>query len=249
MEAIIFQFPHIPNVRCLFQYRSHVGLNEEQDSPTTLQDTWQMNSYIPTEQVLQQRSIFCTRYTIPAYAMLQQVHGTTVLFEPPPYTHYTQLQQADGMATSAIGLGLSIVTADCQSICFVHKTGKALLVLHVGWRANKTCFIQKAVTQFCSYYNIAVEDIFVVRGPSLSPERSSFSHFSEEWGEHFSAWYNEETRCMNLWELTRSQCIEVGIAESHIYGIDICTYSSLQYYSYRRNKTVGRQCTIVIRDY
>jgi copper oxidase (laccase) domain-containing protein len=51
---------------------------------------------------------------------------------------------------------------------------------------------------------------------------------------------------MNLWELTRHQLAEAGLAPERIFGLDLCTKSREEdFFSYRRDKTTGRQAGII----
>jgi copper oxidase (laccase) domain-containing protein len=50
---------------------------------------------------------------------------------------------------------------------------------------------------------------------------------------------------MDLWSLTRDQLTAAGVPAAHIFSIDICTASSPQFFSYRRDKVTGRQAGII----
>jgi copper oxidase (laccase) domain-containing protein len=50
---------------------------------------------------------------------------------------------------------------------------------------------------------------------------------------------------MDLWALTRDQLAAAGVRPGNIFALDICTASSPQFFSYRRDRITGRQAGII----
>lgn len=179
----------------------------------------------------------------------RQTHGTRLLFDPDPLPGAyipDDLPEADGMATAAPGMGLMIKTADCQPVLVAHKSGRHILALHVGWRGNRLGFIMSAIEEFCGRNKLAPEDLAAVRGPSLGPPNARFTNFDNEWGDVFLPWFDRDSQTMNLWELTKWQLRQAGLASENIYGLDICTLAnSALFFSYRKNRHTGRQASII----
>ena len=67
-----------------------------------------------------------------------------------------------------------------------------------------------------------------------------------EFPEQDMRYYTPETKTMNLWEMTKVQLQEIGILAEHIYSLDLCTFSSPSFFSYRREQHTGRQANIII---
>ena len=182
-----------------------------------------------------------------AWAELYQVHGDAMVWEPEEVGHAeTPATEGDGMATARPGLGLLIKTADCQPILLAHKSGKYVAAMHAGWRGNRCDFPLSGVVRFCERYDIRPQDVFAVRGPSLGPGKAEFVNFDKEWGPQFVPWFDEESRTMDLWGLTRHQLVQAGIPARNIFGLDICTASNNdQFFSYRCARASGRQASII----
>ena len=186
-----------------------------------------------------------------AVAELKQVHGTHIVFEPeaeallqadkPPSV------EGDGLAASRPGLGLLIKTADCQPLFFAHESGRAVAALHVGWRANRINFPASGLRTFCARYRCAPDEVLAVRGPSLGPASAEFVHFEREWGDAYAPWLDAKRRTMDLWRLTRNQLEEAGMAPERIFSLDLCTATSPQFFSYRRDNPTGRQANLIWR--
>jgi len=177
----------------------------------------------------------------------KQVHGDIIHFEPKsgsPEDHSDL--EGDGFATSAAGHALVIKTADCQPVLIAHKSGDFVAGLHNGWRGNAMNFPGKGVKRICEYYNCNPEDLLAVRGPSLSPPASQFVNFATDFEPGFEQYFDKVSSTVDLWRMTRDQLVEAGLAERNIYGIDMCTYSmSETFFSYRRKKVSGRQCSLI----
>ncbi len=244
---IPFSFPDIgptlKHVRCLFQTRvggqcsgTYGGGNMSFATKETPTNT--------------RRAILANReslHGIVGYPMseLSQIHGDVLVFEPDAITaRDLPRHEADGHATCRSGFALMIKTADCQPILIAHKNASHIMALHVGWRGNRMCFIEKAIKQFCAQYALYPKDLLAVRGPSLGV--AEFVNFEKEWGDAFRPWFEEGTHMMDLWGLTRHQLASAGLLPQHIYGIDLCTATlNALFFSHRKEHLSGRQASVI----
>lgn len=236
-----FAFPGLPQVGCAFQTAGADG---------GANISW---SHGPLAQVRASRQRLLQ--ALPGATRLvelTQVHGDAMLFEPHATDWLdgpTVLQEADGLACSLAesgpGLGLVIKTADCQPILLAHRGGAHIAAIHAGWRGNRCNFPATAVARFCERYHLEPADVFAVRGPSLGPSRAEFVNFDSEWGDAFRPWFEPQSRCMDLWSLTRHQLQTAGVPAGQIYGLDICTMNNTLFHSYRRDRQCGRQAAII----
>ena len=67
------------------------------------------------------------------FVLAHQVHGTRVLWHE-RIEGWLQLEGADGHATAARGLLLTVTVADCVPVYLVDPRRGALALLHAGWR-------------------------------------------------------------------------------------------------------------------
>ncbi|MDR3358945.1 MAG: polyphenol oxidase family protein [Desulfovibrio sp.] len=237
IRYIPFTFPGIANVHCAFQTRRGGNIAfSAGDDPA---------------RVAANRESLRRILDVGPMAELEQVHGDEIIFEPAPVhwrtsPHAGQTDRGDGLATRRRGLALLIRTADCQPLLLAHRSGEYIAALHVGWRGNRRAFPVSGTERFCRRYGLDPGDVLAVRGPSLSPPRAEFVNFDAEWGKSFRRWFDSASGTVDLWGLTRSQLLEAGLAERHIYGIDLCTADNSDlFFSYRREKTCGRQASLI----
>lgn len=72
----------------------------------------------------------------------KQVHGTTIIDVNAPGQ---ECGEADGLYTTQAGILLTVLTADCLPIIFSQQQGKAIAVVHAGWRGLLDGIILKMV--------------------------------------------------------------------------------------------------------
>ena len=242
-QVIWFEFPGLPGVRCAFQTRqggfSAAPYNDGNISLTVGDDP---------AAVIQNRRALLKTLDVPAWSEEDQIHADGVILDAPATPlDKAGVSQADGLTTAQSGLALCIKTADCQPVMLAHNSGKYIAALHVGWRGNRINFPHSGTTAFCKHYGLNPADLIAVRGPSLGPTAAEFINFDTEWGDEFRPWYNPNTRCMDLWALTRHQLKVVGLKPENIHGIDLCTHTRTDlFHSFRRdNAQSGRQASCI----
>ena len=94
-------------------------------------------------------------------------------------------------------------------------------------------------------YGLAPEEFLAVRGPSLGPGAAQFIRFEEEFGEAFRPYFDYRTQRLDLWRLTRDQLTTAGLRRDRIYSLDLCTHDLPEFFSYRRDKSTGRQASLI----
>lgn len=240
IEHIDFRFPGLPGVRCVFTARA----GGRSDGP------W-ASANLSLEVGDDEASVRANRQELRdelglrVWQELRQVHGQAVHLDLEDDFFEGPQLEGDGLCTTRPGHALVMKTADCQALLMADRAGRHVAALHCGWRGNAVNFPAAGVDAFCGRYGISPADVLVVRGPSLGPDKSEFVNFETEWGPTFGPWFDPATRCMNLWNLTRDQLTAAGVKPGNIFSLDICTASSPQFFSYRRNKITGRQAGII----
>jgi len=241
MIFIPFAFPGVPGVGCVFG----TGLSV----PGGLADpraTMAMTGAADTGLVAANRRAAKAALGFAVWHSLKQVHGVELAFEPAGdnMTCPSNLE-ADGMVDSRPGHALAIKTADCQPVLLAHSSGRFVAALHVGWRGSVANFIGVGVRGFCAQYGLSPADLLAVRGPSLGPGAAEFQRFATEFGDSFRPFFDPRTQRVDLWRLTRAQLLSAGLREDCIFGLDLCTHDLPQFFSYRRDRTTGRQTSLI----
>lgn len=248
VAAIAFRFPSLPGVRCAFGMRAAVT---DASQTATCGDPFAGGNISyrvgdDPNRVTKTRQAFRDTLGFSSWHALKQVHGADMVFDPQADTlGEPSPREADGQATSRAGAALVVKTADCQPILLAHASGKHVAALHVGWRGNVMDFPGSGVAAFCARYGLSPADCLAVRGPSLGPAATQFVNFEAEFGSRFAAYYDCASQTVDLWRLTRDQLAAAGLKAENIFGLDICTFASPHFFSYRRSRTTGRQASFI----
>lgn len=245
-----FAFEAVPGVRCVFTTRCGGVSRGNYESANLSYDVADEEEHVYANRVALQKQLGFVHWN-----ELRQVHGDDMIFETAlSGAGEKSLMEGDGMATTKPRTALMVKTADCQPILLAHRSGNYVAGLHAGWRGNVAGFPTTGVQRFCLHYKLNPKDIFAVRGPSLGPLAAEFTNFDAEFPPEHRPFYDETTKTVNLWELTRAQLVAAGVPEEHIFGIDLCTKTlNDTFFSYRAawfvpGHVTGRQAGLIWID-
>ena len=99
-----------------------------------------------------------------ALVSLQQTHSAKVVTLTEPFT---TRPLADAMVTATPGIGLGILTADCQPILFADPKARVIGAAHAGWRGAKDGVLEATVDAM-EALGAKRESITAVIGPTIS---------------------------------------------------------------------------------
>lgn len=182
---------------------------------------------------------------------LRQVHGIDVVrFDADDDSAIER--EADAAVTSAPGVVLAILTADCLPVLFAAKDGREVGATHAGWRGLAAGVLEATVAAMrtapdrlvawlgpaagARKYEIGVEvyDAFVAQ------DWSAASAFTSTRPHHWN---------VDLYALARRRLEKAGLRAADIHGGALCTIADPQsFYSHRRDQRTGRMASLVWMD-
>lgn len=180
----------------------------------------------------------CRTLEIPTLHRARLYHGDEIHLAPTD-------QLCDGISTSEPNLGLLITHADCQAAIFYDPVQHAIANVHCGWRGNVQNIYAKTVAFMHRQFGSSPKNILVGISPSLGPEDAEFTNYREELPQHFHD-KQPKPNYFDLWAISKMQLTEAGVLPHHIEIAEISTFSSLDCFSYRREKNSGRLGTIIM---
>lgn len=199
------------------------------------------------------------------FVTVQQAHGNgIVVLESSNVvnlkTGHIDLQ-ADAIVTAFEGVPLGVLSADCLPMILIAEPG-IVSAVHAGWRGLLAGVVENAVGVM---RDLKGEDFAVFFGPSICKDcyevgedvvekfRSKFKGgiYSSGGKWHLSLKTLAFEVLENIGVVER--ILRVGrlslpelTASKMVYNIDVCTFESKIYYSYRREGLTGRQAGIVL---
>jgi YfiH family protein len=175
------------------------------------------------------------------WVWLRQVHGARVHIadrvpDVPP--------EADAVLTPCRGLPLAIVTADCAPVVLANDD--ALAVVHAGHRGLAAGVIPAAVSALRASGH---GDVRAFLGPCIRPGRYEFgaddlAGLVARLGPAVAARTDDGRPALDIPAAVRVVLERVGVTALADSGV--CTSASPQYFSHRRDASVGRQVTVAV---
>lgn len=176
-----------------------------------------------------------------ALVSLHQIHSARVVtLTAPP----AERLQADGMVTAITGIGLGVLTADCQPVLFADPQARVIGAAHAGWRGARDGVLE-AVLAAMEALGARRAAIRAVIGPTISqaayevgPEFHAAFTGDDPTTARFFAMGTGERMQFDLpgYGLHRLRAAGVGHAE----WTGHCTYRDPErFYSFRRTTHLG----------
>jgi YfiH family protein len=175
-----------------------------------------------------------------AVVNVRQVHGREVLVptggQLPPAG-----AEADAIVTTQPGLLLTVRVADCVPVLLADRLGRAVAVVHAGWRGT-AAGVATATVGALRACGVDPGDLVAAIGPSIGPccyeVREDVRTAMRQGQALADDWFAEagDGRWrLNLWQANRAQLLGAGLAVDNVHVAEICTADNLGVcYSHRR---------------
>ena len=175
-------------------------------------------------------------------AFANQVHGSDIA----EVTSGGIYDNIDGFVTKKKGLALAIQVADCAAVLLADSNEGVIGAVHAGWRGAEADIVPNAIREMIDL-GANLKDIKVFISPCISEENFELG---EEVANKFpNEFINRESYSkphLDIKNFIENQLLNAGIYGSNIEIESSCTYSDINYYSYRRDgKKAGRMMGII----
>jgi YfiH family protein len=196
-----------------------------------------------------------------------QIHGDGVVIVS---DRPNQPPEADAIISTAPGIYPTVKTADCVPILLVDPVRRISAAVHVGWRGAVLRIARKVVRTMNDKFKSNPGELIAAVGPAigkccyevdgkvLKPFREDFPE-AERFiipveqaslpatdSEQPTVSENSRKAFLDLPGITRFELISVGVPESNIHPVDLCTSCrSDLFFSHRRDKgRTGRHIAV-----
>ncbi|WP_213357796.1 peptidoglycan editing factor PgeF [Chlamydiifrater phoenicopteri] len=165
-----------------------------------------------------------------SFKVLRQSHSTTI--REAELIRYP-FSEGDAMYASSPGISLFIKHSDCQATVFYDRKKHVVANVHCGWRGLVAGIYAVTVNTLRKRFHSDPMDLIVFIGPSLGLQASEFLSYRQIFPKYFQN-FMAPGNLFDLKAIAKFQMRKLGIPESQIYVSDVCTYSSKEFFSYRR---------------
>lgn len=192
------------------------------------------------------------------FVRLKQIHSNTVVESKDSSLDYQTL--ADAHYSTASGLALCVITADCVPILFFHERTGLIAGAHAGWRGVANKVISKTIEALTARGAVSSE-IDVIVGPHIQKNSfevgndvrdqilTSLGPLSPEERNHFYTSLSPTQSLVDLNLVVRSQLAMDGISADRVFDLHIDTVTNNEFHSHRRDRErAGRQISFICKN-
>jgi purine-nucleoside/S-methyl-5'-thioadenosine phosphorylase / adenosine deaminase len=204
--------------------------------------------------VFENRRRLAAAFELDRIAALRQVHGAAVINvgseDDRRWEGFESLRRdlpaGDALATSAIGLGLIVLTADCVPVALADPRTGLMVVVHAGWRGVAGGAIRTAVDSFPD-----ASGIIAAVGPAIGPDhypvgRDVVAAVAAASPGGAVVQGNGDRPLLDLPGTIHRMLVDSGV--TRVESAALCTACHPErFFSYRRDRATGRQALIGAR--
>jgi YfiH family protein len=190
----------------------------------------------------------------------RQVHGARVLVVGPADRGRGALDpatgpgDADGLVTAEAGIPLLALGADCAVAVLAAPGGRAVGVVHAGWRGAVARAPGAAVAALRDRLDAAPAELRAALGPAAGPccyevGEEVREAFAREFGAASAPWFRPGPRGrprLDLGAAVRAGLAAAGMEPGRVAPPGPCTICDSRWFSHRRGDA-GRQGVVVAR--
>ncbi len=196
------------------------------------------------ENVTQNRARVAAALGVEGLAGVHQVHGRAVHVIRTPQDAALR-PQADGLATGLVGIGLSVLSADCAPLLFADPRARIIGAAHAGWK-GALYGVGEAVIDAMVQLGAQRNAIIAAIGPCIS---QAAYEVGEDFEQNYLAADPSSASCFvrsgstgkpqfALAPYVAGRLERAGIAA--VKNLDLCTYSDeARFFSFRRTTHRG----------
>lgn len=183
-----------------------------------------------------------------------QSHSAKAVLVEEPWNQ-AESPEADAIVSSASGIALGVLTADCAPVLFADPKASVIASAHAGWKGALAGILTNTVTKM-TQLGAQINNIYAVIGPTLSQEAYEVG---PEFRDRFltsspqnACFFKQGTGDRFLFDLPgfiRLCLSNCGVL--NISHLDLCTYGGeSDFFSYRRSvhhqeRDYGRQISVI----
>ncbi len=167
--------------------------------------------------------------------LINQVHSNKIVF----CDDTSKVTNADGIYADKANIFYGIKFADCMPIVLFDTKNRIGLCLHAGWRGSKLKIAKKAV-KFLKEKGSEPKNVIATFGPHIC---NRCYEIQDDVASQFESEFiriDNGKIYLDLSLINKTQLIEEGVFDNSVVDMNICTYESNEFFSYRRDKICGR---------
>jgi polyphenol oxidase len=217
----------------------HGGVSEKKFSSLNVSD--KIGDHL--DNVKMNRELIREILKTPKLVFANQTHSDMVLLVTKE--NADKSFNCDALVTNEKNIALAITHADCQALMLFDPEYKVIAAVHAGWRGLCLNIYQKTVSFMVNNFNTRPSNIIACMSPSLCLKHSEFKNYKKEFPKELWS-YQKDRFHFDLRQIGVDQLMSAGIKNKNIELANDCSFcNEKDFYSHRREKETGRNCTVI----
>ncbi len=189
---------------------------------------------LTTDEVLSFRRLLADNLSVGLESLKfqKQVHEDTIRI----ISAQSPELPSDGMISNCPGIVLNVTIADCCAILVHDERNSAIGAFHSGWKGTKLNIAVKGIQRMKEEYGSRSGELKVFLSPCAGPGKYEVQEDVARYFPLSSRLMPGGRYLLNLRSEIRRQLIGAGVRDENIEVSDVCTISSADYHSFRRDK-------------
>jgi YfiH family protein len=179
-----------------------------------------------------------------------QVHGRAVTVVEPG-TEASPRPHCEILVSGSAKRTLMLRHADCTPVLLADRRGRAVGIVHAGWRGSAVRAAGAAVQALHEVFGTRPGDVIAGIGPAIGPCCYTVGQdVVDAFGIERRHLFSDDVK-LDLWEANRLALIEAGVPPEQIEVAGICTQCSAdRFFSHRANQSqpAGRFAALIRRE-
>ncbi len=155
------------------------------------------------------------------------------------------LSVVDAVCTDMSDILLVVKGADCVPILFYDPVHNAVAAAHSGRKGTQDSICLRVLERLQALYGSEPRDLQVRIGPGVSGEHYQVSQAIYDEFVAQTGVAQPVSGHLDLRKVIVADLLRAGVSQEHLHCNEECTYSSDKYFSYRRDKSCGRQLSAI----
>lgn len=159
----------------------------------------------------------------------------------------SKYDQYDALYTKESDLFVGIFHADCTPVMLYAPDMRIVCAIHAGFRGAVDGIITKTITSLQENEGIDITRLRVYIMPSISQRNYEISKDMslEVTNTNAVLKCDDNTYYWDNHTLIREQLLNLGVLTSNITSDSTCTFEDPNFYSYRKDKTIARNLSLI----
>jgi len=220
-----------------------IEANISEDRPNGFSTKY--NEFVLKETISHNREELNSLYPSFKFIYQNQYHSDKIINIDNNYLNKNIELDSDAIITNLNNIMLCVHIADCGALLLYDKINHSIAAIHSGWQGSKKNIAGKTILKMKKNFNTSPKNLLAYLSPCASIDNYEVGKEFIEYFPNSIRKYNGKYYFNNKKEI-KSQLLISGLIETNIELSELCTITSNNLHSYRRDNNKSGRMTAFI---